>query len=91
MSNPPLWLEPEEIQERLHILEEAVHVLFLTHPEASKLRAEWDKTVSHLKRSAEEAGETPPGRTLSEQDKRIAESRSKRFRIAEGYRTYIEK
>ncbi|WP_157649788.1 hypothetical protein [Burkholderia ubonensis] len=88
MSNPPLWLKPEEMQERLHVLEVAVEVLFRTHPDPVSLRAEWDKTVASLK---DAAATPPPGMTSSDEDKRTAATRSTRFRIADGYRSYISK
>ncbi|MFA8327456.1 hypothetical protein [Burkholderia ubonensis] len=91
MSNPPLWLKPEEMQERLHVLEVAVEVLFRTHPDPVSLRAEWDKTVASLKDAAEAAAAAPPGMTPSDEDRRTAATRSTRFRIADGYRSYISK
>ncbi|KVN87131.1 hypothetical protein WJ67_30125 [Burkholderia ubonensis] len=79
------------MQERLHVLEAAVQVLFRTHPDPASLRTEWDKTVAGLKDEAEAAGTPIPGMTLSDEDKRTAATRSARFRIADGYRSYISK
>ncbi|MEK7916775.1 hypothetical protein AAB988_31810 [Burkholderia contaminans] len=91
MSNPPIWLSSDEIQERLHIIEAAVEALFRTHPDPASLRVEWDKTVSGLKDRAERAATPSPGATLSDVDQRTADTFSTRFRIADGYRSYIGK